>query len=114
MDILRACFVQVVDIIGGCFLFFNHFPYSIELYLQDIVENKLPGTIISEPKINIEYGTMDSRVFCNIYLRGAYILSVQRFELIQLAERSVWRPRVNYNILPEDCLFQPEMVLRSG
>ncbi|MGD2089276.1 MAG: hypothetical protein PVH61_24075 [Candidatus Aminicenantes bacterium] len=29
---------------------------AIELYLQDIVENKLPGAIISEPKINIEYG----------------------------------------------------------
>lgn len=29
MDILRACFVQIVDILGGCFLFFNHFPYPI-------------------------------------------------------------------------------------
>ena len=87
---------------------------AIELYLQDIVENKLPGAIISEPKINIEYGVMDSRVFCNISLRSAYILSGWRFELIQLTERSVWRPRVNYNILPEDCLFRPEMALRSG
>ena len=83
-------------------------------HLQDIVENKLPGAIISEPKINIEYGLMDSRVLCNISLRGAYILSVWRFELIQLTERSVWGPRVNYNILPEDCLFRPEMALRSG
>ena len=47
-------------------------------------------------------------------MRGAYILSGWRFELIQLTERSVWRPRVNYNILPEDCLFRPEMALRSG
>ena len=26
MDILRACFVQIVDILGSCFLFLNHFP----------------------------------------------------------------------------------------
>jgi hypothetical protein len=82
--------------------------------LQDIVENKLPSAIISEPKINIEYGMMDSRILCNISLRGAYILSAWRFELIQLTERSVWRPHVNYNILPEDCIFRPEMSLRSG
>ena len=65
-------------------------------------------------KINIEYGVMDSRVLCNISLRGAYILSGWRFEIIQLTERNVWRSRVNYNILPEDCLFRPEMALRSG
>jgi len=58
-------------------------------------------------------GTMDSRVFCNISLGGADILSARRVELIQLAERSVWRPRVNYNILPEDCIIRPEMALRS-
>jgi predicted RNase H-like HicB family nuclease len=87
---------------------------AIELYLQDIVENKLPGAIISEPKINIEYGLMDSIFFCDICLRGANILSGWRFELIQLTERSVWGPRVNYNILPEDCLIRPEMALRSG
>ena len=57
---------------------------------------------------------MDSRVLCNISLRGAYILSVWRFELIQLTERSVYNPRVNYNILPEGCIFRSEMVLRSG
>jgi len=57
---------------------------------------------------------MDSRVICNISLRGAYILSGWRFELIQLNKRSVYKPRVNYNILPEDCIFRPEMVLRSG
>jgi hypothetical protein len=87
---------------------------AIELYLQDIVENKLPGAIISEPKINIEYGMMDSMFLCYISLRGADILSVRRFELIQLTERGVYQPRVNYNILPEDCLFRPEMGLRSG
>ena len=87
---------------------------AIELYLQDIVENKLPGAIISEPKINIEYSPMDSMFLCNISLGVADILSVRRFELIQLPERSVWRPRVNYNILPEDCLIRPEMTLRSG
>jgi predicted RNase H-like HicB family nuclease len=92
----------------------KNLPSAIELYLQDIVENKLPGAIISEPKINIEYGVMDSRLLCNISLRGAFILSGWRFELIQLTERSVWRPRLNYNILPEDCIFQPEMALRSG
>ena len=36
---------------------------AIELYLQDIVENKLPGAIISEPKINIEYGHEGFRDF---------------------------------------------------
>ena len=46
---------------------------AIELYLQDIVENKLPGTIILGPKINIEYGLMDSIFFCNICLRVANI-----------------------------------------
>jgi hypothetical protein len=81
--------------------------------LQDIVENKLPGAIISEPKINIEYGMMDSRVLCNISLRGANILSGWRFELIQLNERSIYQPRVNYNIFPEDCIFRPGMALRS-
>jgi predicted RNase H-like HicB family nuclease len=92
----------------------KNLPSAIELYLQDIVENKLPGAIISEPKINIEYGVMDSGLLCNISLRGAFILSGWRFELIQLTERSVWGPRVNYNILPEDCIFRPEMALRSG
>jgi hypothetical protein len=77
-------------------------------------ENRLPGAIISEPKINIEYVAMDSRVLCNISMHSANILSGWRFELIQLTERSVWGPRVNYNILPEDCLFRPEMALRSG
>ena len=57
---------------------------------------------------------MYSKILCNISLRGAYILSAWRFELIQLTERSVWGPRVNYNILPEDCTFRPEMALRSG
>jgi hypothetical protein len=87
---------------------------AIELHLQDIVENKLPRAIISEPKINIEYGLMVSKILCNISLSGADILSGWRFELTQLPERSVWRPRVNYNILPEDCLFRPEMALRTG
>jgi hypothetical protein len=41
----------------------------------DIVENRLPGAIISEPKMNIEYVAMDCRVLCNISLRGANILS---------------------------------------
>jgi predicted RNase H-like HicB family nuclease len=92
----------------------KNLPSAIELYLQDIVENKLPGAIISEPKINIEYGMMDSRVLCNISLRSAYILSAWRFELIQLNERSVYQPRLNYNFLPEDCIFRSEMALRSG
>jgi predicted RNase H-like HicB family nuclease len=92
----------------------KNLPSAIELYLQDIVENKLPGAIISEPKINIEYGVMDSRVLCNISLRGANILSGWRFELIQLNERSVYKPRLNYNFLPEDCIFRSKMVLRSG
>jgi len=65
-------------------------------------------------KINIEYGLMGSNIFCNICLRGANILSGWRFELIQLPERNLWRPRVNYNILPEDCLIRLEMALRSG
>jgi predicted RNase H-like HicB family nuclease len=87
---------------------------AIELYLQDIVENKLPGAIISEPKINIEYGLMVSKILCNISLSGANILSARRFGLIRLPERNLWRPRVNYNILPEDCLIRLEMALRSG
>ena len=92
----------------------KNLPSAIELYLQDIVENKLPGAIISEPKINIEYGMMDSMVLCNISMRDAYILSAWRGYLIQLNERSVYQPRVNYIILPEDCLFGWEMVLRPG
>jgi len=87
---------------------------NVQPQVLDIVENRLPGAIISEPKINIEYVAMDSRVLCNISLHSANILSGWRFELIQLTERSVWGPRVNYNILPEDCLFRPEMALRSG
>jgi hypothetical protein len=49
---------------------------ALELYWQYIVENKLPGAIISGPKINIDYGMMDTRVLCNICVRGADILSV--------------------------------------
>jgi hypothetical protein len=82
-------------------------------YTAMVRKSKL-GTIISEPKINIEYGMMDSRVLCNISLRGAYILSGWRFELIQLNERSVYQPRLNYNFLPEDCIFRSEIVFRSG
>ena len=92
----------------------KNFASAIELHLQDIIENKLPGAIISGPKINIEYGLMVSNILCNISLSGANILSVWRFELIQLPERSVWGPRVNYNILPVDCLIRLEMALRSG
>jgi len=47
-----------------------------ELYWQDIVENKFPGAIISGPKINVDYVMMDTRVLCNISMRGADILSV--------------------------------------
>jgi len=49
---------------------------AIKLYWQDIVENKLPDAIISGPKINIDYGMMDTRVLCNICVRGADILSI--------------------------------------
>ena len=41
----------------------KNFASAIELYFQDIVENKLPGAIISEPKINIEYGHEGFRDF---------------------------------------------------
>ena len=81
---------------------------------EDEVKNKLPGAIISEPKINIEYNMMDTRVLCNISMGGAYILSVWHGYLIQLNERSVYQPRVNYIIYPEDCLFGWEMGLRTG
>ena len=47
-----------------------------EPYWQDIVDNNFPDAMFSGPKINVDYVMIDTRVLCNICVRGADILSV--------------------------------------